>query len=133
MTDSAAAEVPVPLEDLLKLAARLEEANDYAFADRLLQRALAAALHPGANRFTHYGSFYIPRLAQIKDDDRQIVVHTHRNRRRVHHLEVLLKHFDIGEMVEAAGYDNAAVQRYSAFSPFGIDGGFYYARLSYKF
>jgi iron complex outermembrane receptor protein len=35
--------------------------------------------------------------------------------------------------VEAAGYDNAAVQRYSAFSPFGIDGGFYYARLSYKF
>ena len=35
--------------------------------------------------------------------------------------------------VEAAGYDNAAVQRYSSFSPFGIDGGFYYARLSYKF
>ena len=35
--------------------------------------------------------------------------------------------------VEAAGYDNAAVQRYAAFSPFGIDGGFYYARLSYKF
>jgi iron complex outermembrane recepter protein len=35
--------------------------------------------------------------------------------------------------VEAAGYDNAAVQKYSAFSPFGIDGGFYYARLSYKF
>jgi iron complex outermembrane recepter protein len=35
--------------------------------------------------------------------------------------------------VEAAGYDNAAVQKYSAFSPFGIDGGFYYARLSYRF
>jgi iron complex outermembrane recepter protein len=35
--------------------------------------------------------------------------------------------------VEASGFDNAAVQKYSAFSPFGIDGGFYYARLSYKF
>jgi iron complex outermembrane receptor protein len=35
--------------------------------------------------------------------------------------------------VEAAGFDNAAVQKYPGFSPFGIDGGFYYARLSYKF
>jgi iron complex outermembrane recepter protein len=35
--------------------------------------------------------------------------------------------------VEAQNFDNAAVQRYSAFSPFGIDGGFYYARVGYKF
>jgi len=35
--------------------------------------------------------------------------------------------------VEAAGFDNAAVEKYSPFSAFGIDGGFYYARLSYKF
>jgi iron complex outermembrane receptor protein len=35
--------------------------------------------------------------------------------------------------VEAAGYDNAAVQKYLPFSPIGIDGGFYYARMSYKF
>jgi iron complex outermembrane receptor protein len=35
--------------------------------------------------------------------------------------------------VEAANFDNAAVEKYAPFSPFGIDGGFYYARLSYKF
>ena len=35
--------------------------------------------------------------------------------------------------VESAAYDNAAVEKYLPFSPFGIDGGFYYARLSYKF
>jgi iron complex outermembrane recepter protein len=35
--------------------------------------------------------------------------------------------------VEAAGYDNAAVQKYPGFSSIGIDGGFYYARLGYKF
>ena len=35
--------------------------------------------------------------------------------------------------VEAQNFDNAAVERYSPFSSFGIDGGFYYARLSYKF
>ncbi len=29
--------------------------------------------------------------------------------------------------------DNAGVQKYPSFSPIGIDGGFYYARLSYKF
>ena len=31
--------------------------------------------------------------------------------------------------VEAASFDNAAVEKYSPFSPFGIDGGFYYARI----
>jgi iron complex outermembrane receptor protein len=35
--------------------------------------------------------------------------------------------------VEAAGFDNAAVEKYPPFSPFGIDGGFYYARVHYKF
>jgi len=35
--------------------------------------------------------------------------------------------------VEAAGFDNAAVQKYLPFSSIGIDGGFYYARMSYKF
>jgi len=35
--------------------------------------------------------------------------------------------------VEKAGFDNAAVEKYLPFSPIGIDGGFYYARLSYKF
>jgi iron complex outermembrane receptor protein len=35
--------------------------------------------------------------------------------------------------VEAAGFDNAAVEKYPPFSPFGIDGGFYYARLHFKF
>src|ERR1019366_9951002 len=69
----------------------------------MVRRALAAALHPGANRFTHHGSFYITRFAQIKDNDRQIVIHAHRNRGRVHHLEVLLKDLDIGEAIEAAG------------------------------
>ena len=34
---------------------------------------------------------------------------------------------------EVAAYDNAAVQKYLPFSSIGIDGGFYYARLSYKF
>jgi iron complex outermembrane receptor protein len=35
--------------------------------------------------------------------------------------------------VEAQNFDNAAVQKYPGFSPFGIDGGFYYARLHFKF
>jgi len=35
--------------------------------------------------------------------------------------------------VEAAGFDNAAVEKYPPFSPYGIDGGFYYARASFKF
>lgn len=34
---------------------------------------------------------------------------------------------------EAAAYDNTAVQKYLPFSPFGIDGGFYYARASFSF
>jgi len=38
-----------------------------------------------------------------------------------------------GTAVEAANFDNAAVEKYSPFSSFGIDGGFYYARLSFKF
>ena len=35
--------------------------------------------------------------------------------------------------LNAAAFDNAAVEKYPPFSPFGIDGGFYYARLHYKF
>jgi iron complex outermembrane recepter protein len=35
--------------------------------------------------------------------------------------------------VEAANFDNAAVEKYPPFSPFGLDGGFYYARVHYKF
>ena len=35
--------------------------------------------------------------------------------------------------VEAQNYDNAAVEKYAPFSSFGIDGGFYYARIGYKF
>ena len=40
-------EVPVPLADLMRLAAKLEAETDYAFADRLLAMALTAApSHP---------------------------------------------------------------------------------------
>jgi iron complex outermembrane recepter protein len=35
--------------------------------------------------------------------------------------------------VEAANFDNAAVEKYPPFSPFGIDGGFYYVRAHFKF
>jgi iron complex outermembrane receptor protein len=35
--------------------------------------------------------------------------------------------------VNAAAFDNAAVEKYPPFSPFGIDGGYYYARLHFKF
>jgi iron complex outermembrane receptor protein len=35
--------------------------------------------------------------------------------------------------VEAANFDNAAVEKYPPFSPFGIDGGYYYARVHFKF
>ena len=35
--------------------------------------------------------------------------------------------------VDAANFDNAGVEKYPPFSPFGIDGGFYYVRLHYKF
>ncbi len=35
--------------------------------------------------------------------------------------------------VAAANFDNYAVEKYSPFSPIGIDGGFYYARLGFKF
>src|SRR4030081_2743149 len=36
-------EVPLPFGDLMALAGRLEHEKDYAFADRWLERALAAA------------------------------------------------------------------------------------------
>ena len=36
-------------------------------------------------------------------------------------------------VIEAENYDNAAVEKYAPFSSFGIDGGFYYARIGYKF
>jgi iron complex outermembrane receptor protein len=35
--------------------------------------------------------------------------------------------------VDAQNFDNSAVAKYAQFSPFGIDGGFYYARIAYKF
>jgi iron complex outermembrane recepter protein len=35
--------------------------------------------------------------------------------------------------LNAANFDNAAVRKYPSFSPFGIDGGFYYARVHFKF
>jgi iron complex outermembrane receptor protein len=34
---------------------------------------------------------------------------------------------------ENAAGDNAAVQQYPLFSPFGENGGFYYVKASYKF
>ena len=34
---------------------------------------------------------------------------------------------------ENAASDNAAVDQYPIFSPFGINGGFYYARATYRF
>ncbi len=39
----AAPDVPLPFADLMALAARLENEKEYAFADRLLERALIAA------------------------------------------------------------------------------------------
>jgi iron complex outermembrane receptor protein len=35
--------------------------------------------------------------------------------------------------LNAAAFDNAAVEKYPPFSPFGIDGGFYYLRMHLKF
>jgi iron complex outermembrane receptor protein len=35
--------------------------------------------------------------------------------------------------LNAGAFDNAAVEKYPPFSPFGIDGGYYYARLHFKF
>jgi len=35
--------------------------------------------------------------------------------------------------LNAAVFDNSAVEKYPPFSPFGIDGGFYYARVHFKF
>ncbi|MGA3001169.1 MAG: tetratricopeptide repeat-containing glycosyltransferase family protein [Acetobacteraceae bacterium] len=43
MTDRAPPEVPLAFGDLMTLAARLENEKDYAFADRLLDRALSVA------------------------------------------------------------------------------------------
>ena len=43
MTNSALPEVPLPFGDLMAIAGRLENEKDYGFADRLLERALAAA------------------------------------------------------------------------------------------
>jgi iron complex outermembrane receptor protein len=34
---------------------------------------------------------------------------------------------------EIAAADNTAVTQYPIFSPFGINGGFYYVKASYKF
>jgi hypothetical protein len=64
-------EVPLPLADLLSLATRLEHERDYAFADRLLQRALIAAPeHPDALHLSGIVAFRLGRreeaLAKIE-------------------------------------------------------------------
>jgi len=41
---------------------------------------------------------------------------------------VLLSHYD-----NPAYNDNLGVQQYPSFSPFGIDGGFYYLRATFAF
>jgi hypothetical protein len=43
LNDRAPPEVPLAFGDLMTLAARLENEKDYAFADRLLERALSVA------------------------------------------------------------------------------------------
>lgn len=64
-------EVPLPIEDLLSLARRLEAEKDYALADRLLLRALTVAPdHPDTLHLSGIVAFRLGRreeaLAKIE-------------------------------------------------------------------
>src|SRR6266853_4331738 len=45
----------------------------------------------------------VSRRSQIENDNRQSVVHTERNRGRVHHFEALLEDLEIRDVIEARG------------------------------
>jgi hypothetical protein len=101
LTDSAAAEVPVPLEDLLKLAARLEEANDYAFADRLLQRALAAAPdQPDALHLAGIVAFRLGRHEEAKTNIERAIANG---------IDVMLYLRNISEVYRSLGHFDDAL------------------------
>ena len=58
-------DIPLPLEDVLALAARLDEQKDHVFADRLLLRALEAAPdHPDALHLSGIAAFRLGREAE---------------------------------------------------------------------
>src|SRR6185369_15322544 len=42
-------------------------------------------------------------LAHVEDNDRQVVVHAQRDRRRIHHFELPLEHLTVSDLVEELG------------------------------
>src|SRR5690349_14368047 len=64
----------------------------------LLRAALA--VHGGADRLAEDDALHVPARAEVEHDDRQVVVHAEADRRRVHHLQVLLQDVDVRERRE---------------------------------
>ena len=53
--------------------------------------------------FAHDHPFEIVRPKQVKNDDGHFVVHAKRKSRAVHHIELLLQGFQVGNLREAFG------------------------------
>src|SRR6185503_18082258 len=50
-----------------------------------------------ADRFAHDHAADVAGLAQVEDDNRQLVVHAERDGRGVHHLELSFEHLQVGD------------------------------------
>ena len=53
--------------------------------------------------FAQDDTLEVVRLEQVKHDDRHLVVHAERERGGIHHLELLLQRFEIGDLRKTFG------------------------------
>src|ERR1051326_5070473 len=112
MTTAASPEVPLPFGDLMALAAKLEHEKDFAFADRLLERALAAA--PEQPEALHLSGIVAFRLGRREEALSKM------ERAIAHGVDIRLYLRNISEVYRALGrFDDAlnAAKRAAALSP----------------
>src|SRR5436190_16137582 len=64
------------------------------FIAKCLRNAVRLMNH-SADGFTHRHTHYIAYRVQIENDDGELVIAAHGNRRRIHHAESLGKHFQV--------------------------------------
>jgi Flp pilus assembly protein TadD len=112
LTDDATPDVPLAFGDLMTLAAKLEQEKDYAFADRLLERALRAAPEqPDALHLSGIVAFRLGRREQALAKMERAIAHG---------VDIRLYLRNISEVYRALGrFDDAlnAAKRAAALSP----------------
>src|SRR5437763_14552961 len=107
-----APDVPLAFGDLMALAARLEHEKDYAFADRLLERALTVA--PEQPDALHLSGIVAFRLGRREEALTKI------ERAIAHGIDIRLYLRNISEVYRALGrFDDAlnAAKRAAALAP----------------